>query len=83
MNGYIDASVAPARATQQIKIYGPDAFEGMRKAGRLAAECLDMLVPYVVPGVTTGDGLPIHFFVADRRNDRLRRFGAPPLTKTN
>jgi methionyl aminopeptidase len=26
----------------------------MRKAGRLAAECLDMLAPHVVPGVTTG-----------------------------
>ena len=26
----------------------------MRKAGRLSAECLDMLAPHVVPGVTTG-----------------------------
>ena len=25
----------------------------MRRAGRLAAECLDMLIPHVVPGVTT------------------------------
>ena len=31
----------------------PDAFEGMRKAGRLAAECLDMLVGEVKPGVPT------------------------------
>ncbi len=54
MNGYIDASEAPPRATNQIKIYGPEGFEGMRKAGRIAAECLDMLVPFVVPGVTTG-----------------------------
>ncbi|HEX5007359.1 MAG TPA: type I methionyl aminopeptidase [Hyphomonadaceae bacterium] len=30
-----------------------EAFEGMRKAGRLAAECLDMLAPHVVPGVLT------------------------------
>ncbi len=52
--GYIDAAVAPPRATHQIKLYGPEAFEGMRKAGRLAAECLDMLIPYVKPGVTTG-----------------------------
>ncbi|MDX2307950.1 MAG: type I methionyl aminopeptidase [Hyphomicrobium sp.] len=36
-----------------IKLHGPEAFEGMRKAGRLAAEALDMLVPHVVPGVTT------------------------------
>jgi methionyl aminopeptidase len=54
MNGFIDASEAPPRATNQIKIHGPEAFEGMRKAGRIAAECLDMLVPHVVPGVTTG-----------------------------
>ena len=37
-----------------IKIYSADDFEGMRIAGRLVAEALDMIVPYVVPGVTTG-----------------------------
>ncbi len=37
----------------KIRLHGPDAFEGMRRAGRLAAEALDMLVPYVVPGVAT------------------------------
>ena len=36
-----------------IKLHGPEAFEGMRRAGRLAAEILDALVPHVVPGVTT------------------------------
>ena len=36
-----------------IKLHGPEAFEGMRRAGRLAAEALDMLVPHVKPGVTT------------------------------
>ena len=36
-----------------IKLHGPEGFEGMRKAGRLAAEILDALVPHVVPGVTT------------------------------
>ena len=36
-----------------IKLYDAAAFEGMRKAGRLAAEILDALVPHVVPGVTT------------------------------
>src|SRR5689334_16009716 len=36
-----------------IKLHGPDGFEGMRKAGQLAAEILDALVPHVVPGVTT------------------------------
>ena len=38
-----------------IKLHGPEAFEGMRKAGRLAAEILDALVPFVQVGVTTGE----------------------------
>lgn len=38
-----------------IKIYSKEDFEGMRKAGRLAAECLDFITPYVVPGVSTGE----------------------------
>ena len=38
-----------------IKLHGPAGFEGMRKAGRLAAEMLDALAPMVVPGVTTGE----------------------------
>ena len=50
---YIDSAVAPLRKTGQIKIHGPAAFEGMRKAGRLAAECLDMLADKIGPGVTT------------------------------
>lgn len=33
----------------------PAAFEGMRRAGRLAAETLDYITPYVVPGAVTGD----------------------------
>ena len=37
-----------------IKLHGPEAFEGMRKAGRLAAEILDEITPMVRPGVTTG-----------------------------
>jgi methionyl aminopeptidase len=53
MMTYIDAAVAPLRKTGQIKIYGADAFEGMRKAGRMVAECLDMLVPEISPGVST------------------------------
>ena len=43
-----------ATRTSAIKLHGPDAFEGMRRAGRLAAEILDALVPFVKPGVTTG-----------------------------
>ncbi|HWJ37342.1 MAG TPA: type I methionyl aminopeptidase [Sphingomicrobium sp.] len=36
-----------------IKLHGPEAFEGMRRAGRLAAEILDALVPHVIPGIST------------------------------
>ena len=38
-----------------IRIHGPEGFEGMRKAGRLVAEALDMIGEYVKPGVTTGE----------------------------
>ncbi|MEO1251197.1 MAG: type I methionyl aminopeptidase [Pseudomonadota bacterium] len=39
--------------TAAIKRHPPEAFDGMRKAGRLAAECLDMIAGHVAPGVTT------------------------------
>ena len=32
---YVDAAFAPLRKTGQIKLHGPEAFAGMRKAGRL------------------------------------------------
>ena len=38
-----------------IKLHDAAAFDGMRKAGRLAAEILDALVPFVQVGVTTGE----------------------------
>ena len=50
---YVDAAHAPLRKTGQIKIYGPEAFAGMRKAGHLVADCLDMLVGEIKPGVPT------------------------------
>jgi methionyl aminopeptidase len=50
---YVDAAAVPLRKTGQIKLYGASAFEGMRKAGHLAAECLDLLVGEISPGVTT------------------------------
>jgi methionyl aminopeptidase len=53
---YIPANtVQDNRATGSIKLYGPEAFAGMRKAGRVAAECLDMVAGLVKPGVTTGE----------------------------
>ena len=39
--------------SETIRIHTDEDFAGMRKAGRVAAECLDMLIPYVVPGVKT------------------------------
>ena len=37
----------------KIPLHGPEAFAGTRKAGQLAAEALDMLVPFVTPGTPT------------------------------
>jgi len=39
---------------RRIKIHGPEAFEGMRQAGILAAQTLDFITPHVRPGITTG-----------------------------
>ena len=36
-----------------IKIHRPEDFEGMRKAGRIAAQALDMIAEHVKPGVAT------------------------------
>lgn len=36
-----------------IRIHSGDDFSGMHKAGRLAAEILDRIAPFVVPGVST------------------------------
>ncbi len=51
---------------RSIKIHGPEAFANMRRAGRLAAETLDMIAPHVRPGVTTEeiDRLCHQFIVA-------------------
>jgi methionyl aminopeptidase len=39
---------------RRITIHGQEDFAGMRAAGRLAAETLDMIAKHVRPGVTTG-----------------------------
>ena len=36
-----------------VALHGKEEFEGMRRAGRLAAEVLDLITPMVQPGVTT------------------------------
>ena len=38
-----------------VPVHGPDAFEGMRRAGRLAAETLDFVTPHVRLGVSTAE----------------------------
>jgi methionyl aminopeptidase len=51
---------------RRITIHASEDFAAMRAAGRLAAETLDMIIPHVVPGVTTDtlDRL-CHDFIAD------------------
>ncbi|MEE8296478.1 MAG: type I methionyl aminopeptidase [Hyphomicrobium sp.] len=48
----VEVGRAPDR-DGRIKLHGPEAFEGMRNAGQLAAEALDMLAKHVEPDVTT------------------------------
>ncbi len=58
MNNPMDFAPADAQAPESqrsIKLHGPEGFEGMRRAGRLAAETLDFITPHVVPGVTTSE----------------------------
>lgn len=50
---YVEAANAPLRKTGHIKLHGPEGFAGMRRAGRLAAEALDLVHEMVAPGVTT------------------------------
>jgi methionyl aminopeptidase len=65
MDGGVDA--------RRISIHAPEDFAGMRAAGRLAAETLDMITPHVRPGVTTG--------VLDRLcHDFMLAHGATPAT---
>jgi methionyl aminopeptidase len=52
---------------RRIKLHGPAQFEAMRRAGRLAAETLDMITPEVVAGISTGELDRIcHAFIIER-----------------
>ena len=42
-----------------IPLHGEADFESMRRSGRFAAELLDHITPFVVPGVTTGELEPL------------------------
>src|SRR5437016_4173628 len=62
----IDTVVGTARsAATTAPVYGSEAFEGMRRAGRLAAEVLDLLAPKVTPGISTAalDALAYEYVV--------------------
>ncbi len=52
---YIDAAEAPLANTGQIKLHGAEGFAAMHRAGRLAAQALDLLTEHVRPGVTTAE----------------------------
>ncbi len=51
----VEVARLKSRETTAIKLHGPDAFAAMRKAGRLAAGALDLITPFVQPGVTTDE----------------------------
>ena len=54
------------RTPEGIRLYAPEDFAGMHAAGKLAAECLDMIEPHVAPGVRTEElDKLIHDFVLD------------------
>src|SRR3546814_13621953 len=69
---YVDAAAAPVERTGAIKLHGPEGFEGMRKAGRLAADMLDRLAPHVVPGARTADLDAIVYQMAQERSEERR-----------
>ena len=50
-----EAFEAARKAHFAVTLHSPSDFEGMRRAGRLAAKVLDLMVPLVKPGVTTAE----------------------------
>ena len=56
------AKVSAVRNNNQIKLYGSDAFEGMRRAGQTTARCLDGVWDVIESGRPLSD---IDDFVAD------------------
>jgi len=53
MNGSEHGALLTYASDGKIKLYGPEAFQGMRRAGQLAAAALDLAAEHVRPGVTT------------------------------
>ena len=58
---------APDADARRIMIHNAADFEGMRQAGKLAAETLDFITPHVKTGVTTEELDQLcHGFIVDR-----------------
>lgn len=56
MNQYVTVTHADTPMRDgTIKLHGPEGFDGMRKAGQLAASVLDALTSFVTEGVTTAE----------------------------
>ncbi|NLH79297.1 MAG: type I methionyl aminopeptidase [Phyllobacteriaceae bacterium] len=72
---YVDDATAPLKNTGAIRLYGPEAFEGLRKAGRFAAECLDAVTELARPGVTTNEIDEFIFRYAVDRGAQLATLG--------
>jgi len=68
-----DGEIRDDVKTGEFKLHKPEDFDGMRKAGRLAAECLDMVARLVRPGVATS-------FIDDRIREFVLDHGAISAT---
>lgn len=68
---YAPAASLPLRNMGIIRLYEGADWDGMRAAGRLAAQALDMITPHVKPDVTTG-------FLDDQCRDFILDHGAVP-----
>jgi len=67
MDGLVKDQRTEIRTPEGIRLHrDAEAWEGMRRAGRLAAECLDMIGEHVVPGAPTEDlDRLVHDFILD------------------
>ncbi|MBN16426.1 MAG: type I methionyl aminopeptidase [Pelagibacterium sp.] len=73
MTTYVEAAAKKKRMPGVIPLHGEEGFAGMRKAGALTAEVLDLIVPMVEPGVPTAK---LDRFVYEFARDN----GAAPAT---
>jgi len=66
--------VTPRLNKDGITLHSSEEFDGMRRAGRLAAEILDMIAPHVVPGAKLDDLDKLcHDFMIDNAGFQNRR----------